>query len=163
MYLSSHPLLQWPVLSNTTSRKAFNLRGEEFNFFFSCMLKQLHLFAPAPTSSSSSNWFWYVTTQQSSDKGLCWIFWASSTEPDFFFHFAFKGGSLQINTGTSDSIKHITLNVRQQKVILRISHPLSHLSFASKSLRDQGVFSPYGSSAHALSQSLKFICRPQPT
>lgn len=125
------------------------------------MLKQLGLFAPALTSSSSasSNCFWYVTTRQSSDKGLCWIFWASSTEPDFFIHFAFKGGSLQINTGTSDSIKHITLDVRQQKVILRISHPLSHLI----KFCQQGIFSPYDSSVHTLSQSLKFICRPQPT
>lgn len=43
------PYLQWSLLSNTTFRKAFNFRDEEFNFFFSSMLKQLCLFAPIPT------------------------------------------------------------------------------------------------------------------
>lgn len=97
----------------------------------------LHQFPLTSSASASSNWFWYATIRLDSlltkdlaeslehhQQNVVWFL--------FFFHFVFKRGSLQINTGNSDSIKHIMLNAQQQKVVQRISHPLSHLSLGSK-------------------------------
>lgn len=120
----------------------------------------LHQFPLTSSSSASSNWFWYVTTRLDSlltkdlaeslehhrQQNLVWFL--------FFFHFVFKRGSLQINTGNSDSIKHIMLDAQQQKVIQRISHPLSHLSLGSKRVSSHHVATQC---THAKAKSLVYL------